>query len=75
MLVRMQPGARVPTHPHPIDEECLMLEGEMFLGDTLLRAGDFQLAPAGTRDADVVTDVGALFYVRGAAGCGMHAAR
>lgn len=65
MLVRMQPGARVPGRPRAIDEECLMLEGEMFRGDTLLRAGDYQLAPAGTGDGDVTSDVGALFFVRG----------
>jgi len=66
MLIRMQPGARVPGHPHVIDEECLMLEGEMFLGDTLMRGGDYRLAPAGTDDGDDVSDVGALFFVRGA---------
>lgn len=65
MLIRLQPGACVAGRPHVTDEECLMLEGEMFVGDTLMRAGDYQLAPAGTRDADVTSDVGALFYVHG----------
>lgn len=68
MLVRMQPGTRLPDHPHDRDEECLLLEGEVFLGDTLLRAGDYQLAPAGTRHHDVASDVGALLYLRGVAG-------
>ena len=67
MLLRLQPGASADAHAHSIDEECLMLEGEAFFGDTLLRAGDYQLAPAGTRHRDVVSDVGALLFVRGAA--------
>lgn len=66
MLVRLHPGAEVAAHAHPFNEECLMLDGEAFFGDTLLRAGDYQLAPAGTEHRDVMTDVGALLYVRGA---------
>ncbi len=73
MLVRLHPGARVAPHAHPLDEECLMLDGEAFFGDTLLRAGDYQLAPAGTQHCDVMTDVGALLYVRGAADDTAHA--
>jgi quercetin dioxygenase-like cupin family protein len=67
LLVRLQPGARMPGYAHPVDEECLLLDGELFVGDTLLRAGDYQRAPAGTRAADTTTDVGALFYVHGGA--------
>lgn len=66
MLVRLQPGARLGGHAHVIDEECVMLEGEAFFGDTLLRAGDFQLAPAGSVHRDVTSDVGALLFVHGA---------
>lgn len=67
ILLRMQPGARVPSHPHPIPEDCLLLEGEVFLGDTLLRPGEFQHAPAGTVHCTLTSDVGALLYVHGAA--------
>ncbi|MCB1916204.1 MAG: cupin domain-containing protein [Rhodocyclaceae bacterium] len=66
MLLRLQPGACADAHAHSIDDECLMLEGEAFFGDTLLRAGDYRLAPAGTRHCDVVSDVGAVLFVRGA---------
>jgi quercetin dioxygenase-like cupin family protein len=65
MLYRAQPGASVPRHAHDHDEECLMLEGELFLDDVLLRAGEFQLAPAGTGHGGVYTDVGALLYAHG----------
>lgn len=65
---RLEPGARLEGHAHPLPEECLMLEGELFLGDILLQAGDYQLAPAGSRHGPASTDVGALLFVRGAAG-------
>lgn len=63
---RLEAGARVAEHEHPQDEECIMLDGEIFLGDILLRAGEYQVAPAGTRHGLASTDVGALLYVRGA---------
>lgn len=67
MLLRMRAGARVPGHPHPFAEDCLLLEGEAHLGDTLFRAGEFQHAPAGSMHGDLTSDVGALMYVHGAA--------
>jgi hypothetical protein len=36
-LARAQPGAAVPAHGHRNDEECLMIEGELFTGDILIR--------------------------------------
>ncbi|MCV2353066.1 cupin domain-containing protein [Paucibacter sp. B2R-40] len=66
MLVRFQPGATVPAHPHELGEECLMLEGDLFLSDVLLRAGEFQFAPAGTGHEGLLSDVGCLLYFCGA---------
>ena len=66
LLVRMAPAAAVNAHAHALEEECLMLAGEAFIGDTLLRSGEYQLAPQGSRHGSVTTDVGALFYVHGA---------
>lgn len=67
MLLRLEPGARIPSHPHPFSEDCLLLEGEAFIGDMLFRPGEFQHAPAGTIHLDLTTDVGALMYVHAAA--------
>lgn len=67
LLLRMQAGARVPGHRHPFAEDCLLLEGEAFIGDTLFRPGEFQHAPAGSVHRDLTSDVGALMYVHGAA--------
>lgn len=66
VLVRMRAGASVNGHPHALEEECMMLGGEAFIGDTLLRSGEYQLAPRGSTHGEVTTDVGALFYVHGA---------
>lgn len=64
---RVEAGAELEGHFHGQDEECLMIEGELFLGDVLLRAGDYQLAPAGTRHGPIASDTGALLFVRGPA--------
>jgi len=67
MLVRIAPGAVVPDHGHSLDEDCFMLDGDMFLGDILMRAGDYQLAPTGCQHVGIASDSGGLFYVHGAA--------
>jgi quercetin dioxygenase-like cupin family protein len=66
MLVRFAPGASVPDHHHAAHEDCLMLDGEMFLGDILLRTGDYQLAPAGGGHFGETSDVGCTFFFHGA---------
>lgn len=64
-LLRLAPGTRMAAHAHAFDEECLMLSGEAFFGDMLLRAGEYQLAPKGLSHGAAYTDVGALVYVHG----------
>ena len=66
MLVRFAPGAAVSDHAHALDEDCLVLQGQMFLGDILLRTGDYQLAPAGGSHFGETSDVGVLFFFHGA---------
>ncbi|MBH9553061.1 cupin domain-containing protein [Inhella gelatinilytica] len=66
LLARLQPGARVPAHPHGIDEECLMVEGDLFLGDVLLREGEYQFAPAGSQHGDLFADAPCLLFFHGA---------
>lgn len=65
MLYYAQPGASVPLHTHGHDEECLMVQGELFLDDVLLQAGDYQLAPAGTGHRITQTDTGVVIYAHG----------
>jgi len=65
LLYLAQPGAAVPRHTHGHDEECLMVQGELFLDDLLLQEGDYQLAPAGTGHRITETDTGVVVYAHG----------
>lgn len=65
LLYHALPGAQVPRHGHGRDEECLMLDGEVFLDDVLLRPGEYQLAPAGSVHGGVFTDTGLLLFAHG----------
>ena len=66
-MVRLAPGAVVPGHGHPIDEECIVLEGTLRIGtDLLLLPGDFHVGRRGVPHAAASTDTGALVYLRGA---------
>lgn len=65
LLYRADPGAAVPGHGHGHDEECLMVQGELFLDDVLLQQGDYQLAPAGTGHRITQTDTGVIIYAHG----------
>ena len=72
-LLRLEPGARLPAHDHPTSEECMVLEGEVWLGDEFCVAGEFHFAPRGRRHADIHTARGCLLYVR-TGGVGDHPA-
>lgn len=65
-LVRAQAGASMPAHHHHGYEECLVLQGEITLGDLVLRTGDFHGAQSHTQHPSIQTELGALVYVRAA---------
>jgi quercetin dioxygenase-like cupin family protein len=66
-LLRLQPGAVLPAHHHPVDEECVVLEGDLRIGEKLvLKAGDFHLARKDVPHAEITTASGALIFLRGA---------
>ena len=65
MLYFALPGAKVPLHIHQHDEECIVLQGEVFLDDVLLRPGDYQLAPAGGGHRVTETETGVVVYAHG----------
>lgn len=65
MLYHALPGAAVPHHGHGHDEECLMLAGDFFLDEVLLRPLDYQVAPAGTEHVAASTDTGLLVFAHG----------
>lgn len=65
MLYHGLPGAAVPHHGHGHDEECLLLAGDFFLDEVLLRPLDYQIAPAGSEHHVSHTDTGVLIYAHG----------
>jgi anti-sigma factor ChrR (cupin superfamily) len=64
VLIRMQPGAVVVGHPHTQEEECLVLEGEVFIGDYRLGQGDMHVARPGAVHAPIRAPQGALLMIR-----------
>ena len=65
-LLKFGPGAVLPAHRHPIDEECVVLEGTIRVGTLVLGPGGFHRVRAGVLDADTTTDEGCVIYLRGA---------
>ena len=63
-FIRMQPGACLEGHVHQQEEECLILEGEIFIGGHRLYPGDMHVAAAGTVHATITSPRGALMLVR-----------
>lgn len=66
-LLRLAPGATLPAHRHPMDEECIVLEGVLRVGSRIeVGAGGYHLAHAGALHATISTDTGATIFLRGA---------
>jgi anti-sigma factor ChrR (cupin superfamily) len=66
-LLRLAPGATLPAHRHPIDEECVVLEGRLRIGHELfVEAGGFHLAHRDALHATITSDDGATIFLRGA---------
>jgi quercetin dioxygenase-like cupin family protein len=63
-FIRMQPGAALDGHVHRQSEECLIVEGEIYIGAHRLCAGDMHAAAAGTVHAPITSPRGALILVR-----------
>lgn len=64
-LVRLEPGAVLPPHQHPTDEECVVLEGSLTIGDAEVGAGGFHLARRQMLHDRIVSRDGALIFLRG----------
>ena len=66
-LLRMAPGSVIPAHRHPHEEECVVLEGSIHIGDVRLTAGGFLLVHEGVLHGDLIAEAeGATLYLRGA---------
>ncbi len=63
-LLRLSPGAMLPPHDHSILEECLLLEGDMLIGERAYRRGDYHAALPGSRHAPISTRNGGIVFIR-----------
>lgn len=65
-LIRMAAGSRIPPHDHPIDEECLVMEGDATINGVLCRPGDYHFASRGKAHDWLTSEKGCLLFLRGA---------
>jgi len=73
-LLRLEPGASLPPHRHPMDEECIVLEGRLRVGTrTEIGPGAYHLARRGALHATISTRTGATIFLRGAVPEAHHA--
>ena len=58
MLVRLAPGGEYPPHTHAGLEELHLLDGELWIDERKLHAGDYNRAEPGTTDKRVWSETG-----------------
>jgi anti-sigma factor ChrR (cupin superfamily) len=64
ILIRAEPGAIYESHSHGQGyEECLVLEGDLMMGDLKLYPGDFHVAAQGSTHPAATTISGCLLYL------------
>lgn len=64
MLIRALPGSTYESHVHDQGyEECLILEGDLVMGDLTLSPGDFHVAARGSAHPRATTVSGCLLYL------------
>jgi mannose-6-phosphate isomerase-like protein (cupin superfamily) len=59
----LQPGAEYSDHDHDQDEEIYMIEGDLIIGELVLKAGDFHVARAGRHHPVHRTTAGCLCLI------------
>ena len=62
-LMRVPPGASIAGHVHQGSEECLVLSGDLQVGDVTLMPGDFQRTAPGFPQEDQSSTSGCLLLV------------
>lgn len=62
-FVRLAPGSRYCPEPYARECEFMVVAGEVFFGDILLRQEELHIAPVGTSHPDISSDCGGTFFV------------
>lgn len=65
-LLELEAGRSLPAHDHAEDEECMVLAGDVWLGEVHAFAGDYHLAKKGVPHGVIRTDSGCTLFLRGA---------
>lgn len=58
VLLRIDPGAAVPSHGHQGSEDCFVVEGSCHIGEISLAKGDFHRVGSGARHGTVQSEEG-----------------
>lgn len=61
---KLKPGAVITAHRHSNDEECLVLEGSVNIGNHTLHAGDYHIMNQGSYHSDLSSEHGALLFLK-----------
>ena len=64
VLVRFEPGAVVPAHTHTKEEQMIIIEGTVLVGEHRLNAGDMHVAQALSKHDELSSPDGALLLLR-----------
>ena len=65
-FLRLRAGAELPEHDHPSDEHCVVLEGELRIGETLFGAGSYQFAAKNQSHPPITAESPALVFIQSA---------
>jgi len=65
-MLRFAPGASLRANALPVDQESLVVQGEVYYGRSVAVQGDYQLATQGHAGPELASDEGAVLFVRGA---------
>jgi len=71
-LLKFAPGAVLPPHRHPHDEECVVLEGTLRIGELELAAGSFHRARRDLPHGQITSAGGCVIFLRGASPTAAH---
>lgn len=64
-LMKFTPGGVIETHHHDgFTEECMVMEGDIVLGDIKFAPGDFHVAKSGSTHPPLWSESGGVLYVR-----------
>jgi anti-sigma factor ChrR (cupin superfamily) len=62
-IIKLQPGAHIPSHRHGGIEECIILEGDVYSDTETFAAGDYLCMPAGSMHEQLFSMNGALLFI------------